>query len=48
MLNIDGMIFGNCSKNLSGNFLAEKISISKHSTPEVFYLLKEIRKISLL
>ena len=41
------MIFGNSYKNLSGNFLSEKVLISKHSTPEVFYLLKEIKKISL-
>ena len=45
-INIDGYIFGNSYSNLSGNFLAEKNVISKHTTPELFYLIKEIKKIS--
>ena len=45
-INIDGYIFGNSYNNLSGNFLAEKNIISKHTTPELFYLIKEIKKIS--
>ena len=41
-INIDGYLFGNSYTNLSGNFLAEKTLLSKHTTPELYYLLKEI------
>jgi len=41
-VNIDGIIFGNSYANLSGNFLAENTIVSKHTTPELFFLLKEI------
>ena len=45
-VNIDGIIFGNCYNNLAGNSLIDKNQVSKHTNPELFYLLKEIKNIS--
>jgi len=45
-INLDGVIFGNHSCNLTGNILTENPIVSKHTTPEIYYLLKELKIIN--
>ena len=46
VINLDGVLFGNSLNSLSGQNLLSPSQISKHTTPEIFYLTKHLQKLS--